>query len=191
MYTPKNGTFQKLIKLKYNNKQHRFMALCPGLPGWASTRRNIHPLTLLLITNHPLSASSIYCHMIHSILPVQFTCLTVFLHNLSPNPLWSISCLEPTILYSIHFFTQSLSSFRCQSFGMICQKVDTGSRHSQTWSPTAWLLVGWCILHALVSALHSWTALLMQASEYELFSWTSARHSILNHGNLWKNWLCI
>jgi len=22
-----------------------FMALCPGLPRWASTRRNIHPLT--------------------------------------------------------------------------------------------------------------------------------------------------
>jgi len=29
--------------------------------------------------------------MIHSILPVQFTCLTVFLHNLSPSPLWSTS----------------------------------------------------------------------------------------------------
>jgi len=26
---------------------------------------------------------------IHSILPVQFMCLTVFLHNLSPSPLWS------------------------------------------------------------------------------------------------------
>ena len=29
--------------------------------------------------------------MIHSILPLQFTCLTVFLHNLSPSPLWSTS----------------------------------------------------------------------------------------------------
>jgi len=29
--------------------------------------------------------------MIHSIIPVQFTCLTVFLHNLSPSPLWSTS----------------------------------------------------------------------------------------------------
>jgi len=24
---------------------NRFMALCPGLPQWAGTRRNIHPLT--------------------------------------------------------------------------------------------------------------------------------------------------
>jgi len=29
--------------------------------------------------------------MIHSILPVQFTCFTVFFHNLSPGPLWSTS----------------------------------------------------------------------------------------------------
>jgi len=34
--------------------------LCLGLPGWASTRRNIHPLTPILIINHPLSTSSIY-----------------------------------------------------------------------------------------------------------------------------------
>jgi len=27
--------------------------------------------------------------MIHSILPVQITCLAIFLHNLSPCPLWS------------------------------------------------------------------------------------------------------
>jgi len=40
------------------------------------------------------------CNMIHGILPVQFTCLTVFIHNLSPSFLWSI-----------HFFTQSLSFF--------------------------------------------------------------------------------
>jgi len=41
--------------------------------------------------------------MIHGILPVQFTCLTVFFHNLSPSFLWSTSW--PGIL------TQSLSSF--------------------------------------------------------------------------------
>jgi len=28
---------------------------------------------------------------IHSMFRVQFTCLTVFLHNLSPSPLWSTS----------------------------------------------------------------------------------------------------
>ena len=30
-----------------------FTALCPGLPGWAGTRRNIHSLTPLLLISHP------------------------------------------------------------------------------------------------------------------------------------------
>jgi len=44
-----------------NTQQHNncFMALCPGLPGWAGTRRNTHPPTILLIIQS-LSASSIY-----------------------------------------------------------------------------------------------------------------------------------
>jgi len=32
---------------------------CPGQPRWAGTRRNIHPLTSIVVINHPLSASSI------------------------------------------------------------------------------------------------------------------------------------
>ena len=51
--------------------------------------------------------------MIHSILPVQFTCLAVFLHNLCPSPLWSTSWSgAPPTSHSMHFFTQSVSSFR-------------------------------------------------------------------------------
>jgi len=38
----------------------RLSGFCPGQPGWASTRRSIHPLTPIVIINHPLSASSIY-----------------------------------------------------------------------------------------------------------------------------------
>jgi len=47
---------------------------------------------------------------IHGILPIQSTCFTVFFHNLSPSflPLG----LAPSTSYSIHFFIQSLSSFR-------------------------------------------------------------------------------
>ena len=47
-------------------------ALCSGLPGWASTRRNIHPLTPILIIEHlyQLSPST----TIRSIF-VQFMCL--------------------------------------------------------------------------------------------------------------------
>ena len=33
---------------------------CLRQPGWASTRRNIHPLTPHVVINHPLSVSSIY-----------------------------------------------------------------------------------------------------------------------------------
>jgi len=31
--------------------------LCPGLPGWASTKRNVHLLTPILIVRRPLSTS--------------------------------------------------------------------------------------------------------------------------------------
>jgi len=33
---------------------------CPGQPEWVGTRRNIHPLTVIVVISHPLSASSIY-----------------------------------------------------------------------------------------------------------------------------------
>jgi len=50
---------------------------------------------------------------IHSTLPVQFTCLTIFLHNLSPSPLWSTSWSGALHLklHSIHFFTESVPYF--------------------------------------------------------------------------------
>jgi len=48
---------------------------------------------------------------IHGILPVQFMCLTVFFHNLSPNFLWSTSW-PGTLYFILHtFLHQSLSSF--------------------------------------------------------------------------------
>ena len=36
-----------------------FSGLCLGQPGWAGTSINIHPLTPIVVINHPLSASSI------------------------------------------------------------------------------------------------------------------------------------
>ena len=72
-----------------NNNNNRFTALCPGLPGWAGTRRNTHPPTILIIilNLYQLLPSA----TIHSILPVQITCLAIFLHNLFPCSLWSTS----------------------------------------------------------------------------------------------------
>ena len=61
--------------------------LCPGQPGWAGTRRNIHPLNTYHSHQSSLSASP--STMIHGILPVQFTCPTVFFHNISASFLWS------------------------------------------------------------------------------------------------------
>jgi len=46
------------VILHNNNNNNRFTALCPGLPRWAGTSRNIHPPTILIIQF--LSASSIY-----------------------------------------------------------------------------------------------------------------------------------
>ena len=58
------------------------MALCLGLPGWAGTRRNIHPLTPLLLINHPYQLPPSTTN--HSIIPAQSTYLAIFLHNLWP-----------------------------------------------------------------------------------------------------------
>ena len=49
-----------LLVTNNNNNNNRFIALCLVLPGLAGTKRNIQPLTTILINNHPLSASSIY-----------------------------------------------------------------------------------------------------------------------------------
>jgi len=87
----------------------RLYGFCPGQPGWAGTRRNIHPLTPIVVIIHPLSASFIYYDPWHP--PAQSMHLTVFFHNLQVFfglPLG----LAPSTSYSIHFFTQSLSSFR-------------------------------------------------------------------------------
>ena len=43
----------------------RLCGFCPGQPGSAGTRRNIHPLTPIVVINHPLSASSIYHDLWH------------------------------------------------------------------------------------------------------------------------------
>ena len=65
-------------------------------PSWSSS--NLY---------HILSSTTI-----HSILPVQIVCLAMFLHNLSTF-VWSASWSGALHLsYSIHFFDQSLSSFR-------------------------------------------------------------------------------
>ena len=87
----------------------RHSGFCAGQPVWAGTRRNIHPphLSWSSIAPYLLHPSN----MIHGILPVQFTCLTVFFHNPFPSFLCLPFGMAPSTSYSIHFFTKSLSSF--------------------------------------------------------------------------------
>jgi len=51
------------LRLTKPKRQHtailRLHGICPGQPRWAGTRRNIHPLTFIMVINRPLSASSI------------------------------------------------------------------------------------------------------------------------------------
>jgi len=57
---------------------------------------------------------------IHSILLVQITCLAMFLHNLF-HVLFGLPLgLEPSTSYSIHFFTQSVSS-RTNGSEIVCK----------------------------------------------------------------------
>ena len=49
--------------------------------------------------------------IIHGTISVQFTCLTVFLHNLCPSFFGLPLSLAPSTSYSIHVFPKSLSSF--------------------------------------------------------------------------------
>jgi len=83
---------------------------CPGQPGWAGTWKNIHTLTLIVVINNPLSAPSIYYdpwHPLCSIYVPDSLFSTISLQVFFGQPLG----LAPSTLYSIHFFTQSLSSF--------------------------------------------------------------------------------
>ena len=70
----------KCLDLQHNNNNNHFTALCPGLPGWAGTRRNTHPPTILIIIQS-LPASSIY----HD--PQHPHCSNYVLGNLFAQPL--------------------------------------------------------------------------------------------------------
>jgi len=98
----------------HNNNKNRFMALCPGLPGSAST----HPPSWSSSNLYQLLLST----MIHSILPVQTTCLAISLHNLSPRPLWSTSW-SGALHVIFHTFLHPISVFFSQHMPIPPQPV--------------------------------------------------------------------
>ena len=98
----------------------RLCGICPAQPGWAGTRRNIHPLTLIVVINHPnlLSPSTTN----HSILHIQSTCSTVFFHNFSPSFLWSTSW-PGTLHFILHTFLHPIIVFFSQHMPIPSQPV--------------------------------------------------------------------
>jgi len=95
-----------------------FTALCQGLPRWGGTRRNTHPPSWSLSSLLQLLPSM----TIHSILPVQITCFTIFLHNLSPHPLLSASWSGALYLV-FHTFLHPISVFFSQHMPIPSQPV--------------------------------------------------------------------
>jgi len=111
------------IDVTRKRQQQRFTAVCPGLPGCASTRRNTHPPTILIIIQS-LSPSSIYYDRWHP--PCSNYVLVIFLHTSLHVRFRLPLGLEPCTSYSIHFFTQSVSSFcnKCPyHHNLVCSSI--------------------------------------------------------------------
>jgi len=77
----------------------------PGepVPEETFTHSHLSWSSIVLYLFHPST-------MIHSILPVQSTCLTVFFHNLSPSFLWSTSW-PGTLHFLLHIFLHPITWF--------------------------------------------------------------------------------
>jgi len=172
----------------FNYYYNRFMALCLGLPGWAGTKRNFHPLTSIMIINHPLSASSIYYDPYHppcSIYAPDKSFCTTSLQVLFGLPL----SLTPSTSYSIHFFTQSLSSFhskcpyQCNLF--CCSTMITSSNPSLSFNSL--LGISFTLMpHILISVCWSATSF---SFSYRPGLTSNTRTSDIAY--LWCLWLII
>jgi len=135
---PEHAHFNCLLQT-HNNNNNRLTALCPGLPGWAGTRKNTHPPTILTI-NQPLSASSIYYDPWHPPCP-NYVLGNLFVQPLSMSSLvyllvWSppphipyISSPNQCLLFAAHAHTiASYKHIRCNSH---CKILVTLSVHAK------------------------------------------------------------
>jgi len=100
---------------------------CLGQPGWAGTRRNIHPLTPIMVISHPLSVSSIYYDPWHPPCSIYVPDSLLAQCTNSIQVFFGLPhVLAPSTSYSIHFFTQSLSSF-CSTCPYHCNLLSCSS----------------------------------------------------------------
>ena len=81
----------------------RLSGFCSGQPRWASTRRNIHPLTPIVVINHPLSASSIYYDPWHPRYSI-YVLDSLFVQPLSKSRLMSL------LVWNLPLHTSYISS---------------------------------------------------------------------------------
>ena len=140
----------------------RLSGFCPGLPGWAGTRGNIHPLTTILIVNHPSSAFTIYCDPWH---PPCSICAWHFFSTNSVQVFFGLPLgLAPSTSYSIHFFTQSFFSL-CMcvcvfvptcTFVIVCWQCAGVFSVPPCTSMTVWLTVCWCVFCVTVYIMCGW-----------------------------------
>ena len=77
----------------HTHTHNRLTAVGSGLPGWAGTRRNTHPLTPILVVGHPLSTSSIHRD------PQYPSCSAYVPDNPPRQPLSRSSLVLPLVLY--------------------------------------------------------------------------------------------
>ena len=82
---------RKAIVVKTHTTILCLCGFCPGQPGWAGTRRNILPLTAIVVISHSLSASSIYYDPWHPPCSIYMSGAWKSFHNLSLSFLWSNS----------------------------------------------------------------------------------------------------
>jgi len=98
------------LLVNIRHKTTTTIILWPFVQYYPGEEETHHPVTPILIINHPLTVSSIYYNPQHppSLIYMPNTLFgTTSLQVLFGFPLG----LEPSTPYSIHFFTQSLSSF--------------------------------------------------------------------------------
>jgi len=98
----------------------RLSGLRPGQPGWAGTRRNIHPLTPIMVISHSFSASSIYYDPWHP--PCSIYVPDSLFHNFSPSFLCS-TFWPGTLNFILHTFLHPMIDFFSQYMPIPSQPV--------------------------------------------------------------------
>ena len=102
---------QEKVSINLHSSHNHLTALIWDYPGKPVPAENIHPLTPILITGHPLSTSSIHYNPLHPLCSVYV--LDSLFNNLSPGHLWS-SSWSWTLNFILHAFLHPIIIFFSQ-----------------------------------------------------------------------------